>query len=118
MDRTQVQILHIEDDHDMQKYINILLEDFAKITHAETLKSARELLAKQDFDLLIIDFTLPDGSGSELVTELTQKNSSVPIIIFSSHEITNSMFNVEKVFVKGRFQEESLINTVQSICRK
>ena len=109
-------ILHVEDDPYIQTYLNALLSDIADISHVTTIKAARELLARRDFDLMIIDFTLPDGSGSELVAELARNNSTLPIIVFSSHEISDTIINVDRVFVKGRYKEQDLIDTVRGIC--
>ena len=62
----------------------LLIEDDRKITEALTLAFAAEgyktipcrtcadaySKAAEQFDLMIIDITLPDGNGSEIFTEL------------------------------------------------
>jgi DNA-binding NtrC family response regulator len=94
-------ILHVEDDPDLQRYVAVLLSDVANVTAVRTLKEARAAIAKTEYDLFVIDFTLPDGSGSELVIELAKQHPAIPVVVFSAHEITGTVINVSHVFVKG-----------------
>lgn len=116
MNETSKNILHVEDDPDLQHYIAAVLSDIANITAVSTLKEARASVDNANYDLVIIDFTLPDGSGSELVTELATQHPSVPVVVFSTHEVTDTMINVNRAFVKGRFREQDLLETVRSLC--
>lgn len=109
-------ILHVEDSKSFQQYIGALLSGIAEITWAGTLKEARLLIKDSRFDLVLLDFTLPDGSGSDLINELAAKDPTIPIIIFSAHDITNNMINVSRVFVKGQYSEQELIKAVRSLC--
>lgn len=115
MDKNTIRILHVEDDFDLQNYIVAIFSDIADITAVQTLKAARTLLRDNLFDLLLVDFTLPDGSGSELIIELSASHSSMPIVVFSAHEISDTMLNVSAVFVKGRFREQDLIDSVLAL---
>lgn len=109
-------ILHVEDDPELQRYIAAILSDFANITAVGTLKEARASIDKENYDLVIIDFTLPDGSGSELVVDLAKQHASIPVVVFSAHEITDTMINVNRAFVKGRFLEKDLLEAVHQLC--
>lgn len=109
-------ILHVEDDPDLQRYVAVALSDIATVTAVMTLKEARASIAKTKYDLFIIDFTLPDGSGSELVIELAKQNPSIPVVVFSAHEITGTLINVSRVFVKGRFVDQDFVDAVRSLC--
>jgi len=109
-------ILHVEDTKSQQLYIGAILAGIADMTWAGTLKEARSLIKDSRFDLVLIDFTLPDGSGSDLINELAAQDPPIPVIVFSAHELTNNMVNVRNVFVKGHFREQDLIDVVRSIC--
>jgi len=53
---------------------------------AETLTSARKILDKQSFELVILDIGLPDGSGLDLLAELKSKfGNKIKVIIFSNY---------------------------------
>ena len=116
MNGNSKRILHVEDSKSFQQYIGTILSGIAEITWAGTLKEARSLIKDSRFDLVLLDFTLPDGSGSDLIRELAEHDPTIPIIIFSAHDITSSMVNVSKVFVKGQFSEQDLVKTVRSLC--
>jgi len=51
---------------------------------AQTLKQAKELLAKSiPFDLALLDMNLPDGNGMELLVEIRQSESNIPVIFLT-----------------------------------
>jgi DNA-binding response OmpR family regulator len=110
-------ILHIEDDTDFQNYIQTLLSSRAVITQASTLSEASRFVSEGEFDLILLDLTLPDGSGMELVNQLQRKGVSTHVLIFSAHEVTDSVTGAAAVLVKGRFVESDLIATVDGLLR-
>lgn len=77
-------ILLIEDSPDGQFLARRALEDVAELIIAGNLGSARQLLAANEFDVLIVDVQLPDGDGFELCSELIskQQESTRPRIVF------------------------------------
>lgn len=50
------------------------------------IKDAYDKLSTTDFDLVIADLNLPDGSGFDLVHSLRAVNKNVKIIIISAYE--------------------------------
>jgi len=82
----------------------LLIEDDRKITEALTLAFAAEgyktipcrtcadaySKAAEQFDLMIIDITLPDGNGFELFTEL-KKYTSAPAIFLTAKDDEDSI---------------------------
>ena len=82
----------------------LLIEDDRKITEALTLAFAAEgyktipcrtcadaySKAAEQFDLMIIDITLPDGNGFELFTEL-RKYTPTPAIILTAKDDEDSI---------------------------
>ena len=57
-------ILLLEDDTSLAEGLCYFLKKNSYETDAaKTVKAARELLAKKQYDLLLLDVTLPDGLG-------------------------------------------------------
>ncbi|WP_444997260.1 ATP-binding protein [Aliikangiella sp. IMCC44359] len=107
-------ILHIENDTDVIQVACSVLEDFVKFSQATSLAEAKELLAKQHFDLILLDLDLPDGSGEELLEKL-EKNQP-PIIVFSAFTPSQSVIDkINVTLTKSRTTNEQLINTVRQI---
>lgn len=68
---TKMRLLLLEDDSSLGEAItDRLIKEGFKVDWAETLHASRELIKTNDFDLLILDVGLPDGSGFELAEEL------------------------------------------------
>lgn len=77
-------ILLIEDSLDMASLVEMGLSPYT-IQHATTLAMAEELLEKNDYDLVLIDITLPDGNGFDLCLRLSQDSryARVPRILLT-----------------------------------
>ncbi|MEG2017667.1 MAG: response regulator transcription factor [Clostridium sp.] len=80
-------ILIIEDDIALSKGMVLALrnEEY-EFSQAYTLESAREQMKEADFDLIILDVNLPDGSGFEFLGEVREK-SSIPIIMVTANDM-------------------------------
>jgi signal transduction histidine kinase/ActR/RegA family two-component response regulator len=72
--RTGLRILLVEDNDDSRQVLSLLLRRSShEIITANNLESARRAVAEHDFDLLISDIELPDGSGFDLMRELAAR---------------------------------------------
>ncbi len=81
-------VLHIEDDTDIIQITRALIEDHVEYSFATSQAEARQLLAHQQFDLIILDLSLPDGCGFDLLVEI---NNQCPVIIFSANDVDENI---------------------------
>jgi len=74
------QILIVEDDPAMEALAVMAVGVFigARVQTARTLQAARECLARTAIDLALIDLGLPDGSGIDLLHEITAQHGEHP----------------------------------------
>ncbi len=64
-------ILLVEDNNDTLKIMKLLLKKLGfEVITADCVKAALELGSSQQFDLLVSDIGLPDGSGWDIMTNL------------------------------------------------
>ncbi len=107
-------ILHIEDDKDLTDILSTALTHHATLTSATTLDAAHNHLQHRDFDLIILDITLPDGSGLDILSWLNQHSkSTIPVIIFSADEMPHDIAKrVTAALVKSVTSEEKIIHTI------
>jgi DNA-binding NarL/FixJ family response regulator len=81
--------LLIIDDHAVVRRgtMNIIADRFPECTFSEagTLHEARIVLDASIFDLIILDISLPDGNGLELLDYLQTRHASSPVIVLSMH---------------------------------
>ena len=69
-------ILLVEDNEAIVLGLEYLLkEEGYRLLAAEDVKSAREILAKEQPDLVLLDVALPDGTGFDLCREIKAKGS-------------------------------------------
>ena len=110
-------VLHVDDDPDLLQVTASALSGAAQIVSAENLQAARSALARQRPDLVILDLGLADGSGPDLLPELTDKmGRSIPVIIYSAPETNSDLVHrVEAVLIKSRTSLELLTKTVHRL---
>ncbi|KTD50032.1 sensory box histidine kinase/response regulator [Legionella quinlivanii] len=107
-------ILHVEDDIDMQKVVRTVLETEANLTSVSTLHEAKEVLEKQQFDLIILDLLLPDGSGTQLLPVLAEKK--FPVIVYSNTELDQEYSKyVVDALVKAKTTNDDLLNKIRHL---
>lgn len=73
-------ILYVEDDLSLIDGLQYTLEASGyMVDNAKTVKEALALFRKNTYDLLLLDVTLPDGTGFD-VCKAVRNSSTVPII--------------------------------------
>lgn len=110
-------ILHVEDDPDVLQIVSVILQDIADVVAAHTLHQARLLLQQHDYDLVILDPMLPDGSGTDLLPLLRQGAAHpIPVVLFSAREEEpHILHQVNAALVKSRTSNEQLLETITAI---
>ena len=85
MDTTKQTILIIEDDAGLIELLNdSILECGYSTLCASTAKDAFDQLKKNTVDLILLDFSLPDMTGKEFISELKTTSAVVPPFIVAT----------------------------------
>lgn len=79
-------ILLLEDDITLGNGIKMVLKD-AQVILVHTLEDARKTLKNNEFDLLILDINLPDGSGLDLMKEQKNLSPETPVILLTANDM-------------------------------
>lgn len=79
-------ILIIDDEEQLRKLLAriITLEGFT-VTEAGNIKTATEILARQQIDVALCDVRLPDGNGVEFVKTIKTKYPAVETILITAY---------------------------------
>ena len=81
--RSDLRVLLVEDHESSRAMLTRLLERRGyHVAAAETIEQAHRLMNEHEFDLLISDLGLPDGSGHDLVKEI-RRRKVIPAIALS-----------------------------------
>lgn len=80
-----MRLLLVEDTADVAEAIAL---SFARagdtLDCAFDLKQARSSLSLQQYDVLILDINLPDGSGKDLLRELRRERNTIPVLMLTA----------------------------------
>lgn len=88
------QLLIIEDDKDLNQGLSKALKaDNRQIISCQDLKTAREQLLCGSVSLVLLDINLPDGSGLELLQEIKQNASDIPVILLTANDTDIDIVN-------------------------
>jgi two-component system OmpR family response regulator len=89
-----MRILVVEDTPGLGEAIHDQLHDEGyAVDWVQTLESARSCLQSTQYDLLLLDLMLPDGSGLSLLKELRVKNTSLPVMIMTAKDQITDRIN-------------------------
>jgi PAS domain S-box-containing protein len=107
-------ILHIEDDQSLTAIVREALSHNAIVTSARSVAAARHQLAEKQFDAVILDVTLPDGSGMELLPMTAPAGKRPPLTVsYTADEPSRSLRSaVDVALVKSRHSVTQLMVTV------
>jgi CheY-like chemotaxis protein len=108
-------ILHIEDTPIMTELVADIIGSYADITTAASVQEAKSLLPANQYDLVILDLTLPDGSGLDLVDSIKKYNPDLPILIHSAHDVSDNIYNVDAVISKSYTEKENFFTTIKRL---
>ncbi|KAF1688899.1 sigma-54-dependent Fis family transcriptional regulator [Pseudoxanthomonas koreensis] len=77
--------LIVDDERDIRELLVLTLGRMGlRVDTAANLSEARELLARNPYDLCFTDMRLPDGSGIELVGEIARNHPQTPVAMITA----------------------------------
>ncbi len=77
-------ILLVEDDADMTKLLNLhFRKQLFRFTSCADGEEAMDKISKENFDLIMLDVTLPDINGMDLCKKLRENNVHTPIMMLT-----------------------------------
>jgi CheY-like chemotaxis protein/putative methionine-R-sulfoxide reductase with GAF domain len=111
-------LLLVEDDPYSRHSIKKLLDSSdVQISEAENGQAALDILKENDFDCIILDLTLPDMTGFEVLSKLNGNVASkkCPVIIYTGRDLTQKehrelMKYADSIIVKGVKSPDRLLD--------
>jgi len=79
-------ILVIDDEAEIREGLELLLSSEGySVGSAETAEAGLARLEQEPFDLLLLDVSLPDRNGLELLREIRQRDADLPIVLITAY---------------------------------
>lgn len=118
-------ILIVDDEESIAIFLEELLKSYNyKVTYTTSSKQALEIFksAPIDFDLIITDQTMPEMTGIEMIKQILQINTDIPIILCSGYsENIDEKLALEvgcAKYMKKPVRSQSLIQTLHDILNR
>lgn len=118
-----MQILVLEDDPALADVLRRgLTEEGHAVLGADTLAAARELLALHEPAVLLVDRTLPDGDGLDLVRSLRAKGDRRPVLVLTARdavrERVEGLYGGADDYLSKPFVFEELLARLAAVARR
>jgi len=117
-------ILLVEDDKTFIQILQgFLVKKGFEVDAINCIKDAVSTLEKKEYQLILLDYRLPDGVGLDLIKLLRSKNNRTPIIVITSFLDIRTAVNAVKMgafdyITKPIMPDELLMIIHQAICKK
>lgn len=112
----------ITDDHAVvrQGLKQILLEEFtrAEFGEATNAQEAIERVWKENWDVVVLDITMPGRSGLEVLKEIRKSRPKLPVLVLSMHPEDQFAVRILKIGASGYMTKESAPNELVGAVRK
>ncbi|MEP2919110.1 MAG: ATP-binding protein [Sulfitobacter sp.] len=97
-----LKVLHIEADGDFCDVIAAGFAGVADVTSAHTLVEARQVLEAEEWDAIIVDLTLPDGTIFNLLDRICESHPCAQIVSLSSETPTSQDGRISSRLIKSQ----------------
>ena len=108
----------VDDDPAICRIIHRMLSDEqCKVETSQSVADALQAIEQESFDVYVIDYKLPDGSGLDVAERVRSKWGATPIIFISGYDPSAVALRAEKLgiadFLKKPFSRELICNAVK-----
>ena len=106
-------VLIVEDSESYQKILIEHLEKTHNLTITDTINKAKDLLSKESYDFIILDFFLIDGISSKVLQFMEEEGIKIPTIVISAEDEINISSSLA-----GSSNLECIVNksNIEQIC--
>ncbi len=117
-----MKVLIIEDEPDIAAFLKKGLEaELCVVEHASTGKGGITLAQNATFDVIVLDFHLPDMRGDAISAEIRKHKPSIPILVLSverNMDIKIDMLSICDDYVTKPFSLRELVTRLRALTRR
>lgn len=111
-----LKILLAEDDSDIADLVKMMLsERGVEVKHVENGALALDVLAAEQFDLVLMDIHMPIMTGYEAIEALRARNNKTPVVVMSASALENDRSRAEELGCNGYLVKPVEIDDLLSI---
>jgi DNA-binding response OmpR family regulator len=118
-----MKILIVEDQQRLGQFLERGLKEQAyTVKWLRTCAEARDALADSPYDVILLDLTLPDGDGIDLLREWRKNSFNEPVLILSARDAVEDRIKGLNVgaddYLPKPFSFEELLARIRSLVRR
>ena len=121
----KIRILVLEHSDEDFQALNRILADHAQIqfSRAKSIEESFQVLAQRQFDIILLEYLLPDGNGVDFLQRLSSEGLDIPVVVVTGHgdEMTAATIIQMGAFdylTKDRINDESISRTIANTLEK
>src|SRR6202049_1785896 len=92
--------------------------DMQVLGEAQNVQEVFQLLRQRDWDVIVLDLTMPGGSGLEVLRDLKEMRPALPVLILTMHPEDQFAMRVLKAGAAGYVTKESAPEQLVQAIRK
>src|SRR5579884_3619365 len=113
-------ILIIDDEAAIRESLETLLEmENYAVTLATTAEEGLSRIAEQPFDLVLLDFALPDRNGLEILRDIRDRDPLLPVIMITAYGTVENAVRAMQAgannFIQKPWDNEKLLADVRAV---
>jgi diguanylate cyclase (GGDEF)-like protein len=117
MDDKIIKVLYVEDEMDHAILIRELIEEIKNVhyelTHVQNLNETLLELNNNNYDIILLDLSLPDEQGVDTVARVCEQAPDIPVVVMSGTDdetmaIKALQKGAQEYLVKGKVQSHAL----------
>lgn len=108
-------VLCVEDNPEVRELVATILDEF-EMVFASGVANGWRLFNDAKYSLIVLDYSLDDGTGTQLCERIRAIDMQTPIVFISGHpditEIQIKMVGAQRLIPKARFDFVELLSSV------
>jgi len=112
------QVLVVDDDDTVCRIVRRMLSgEEHEVRAANSVAAALKIIEQESFDVYVLDYRLPDGSGLDVAGRIREKRGAAPIILMSGYDPSVVALRADQLritdFLQKPFSRKTLCETVK-----
>jgi DNA-binding NtrC family response regulator len=114
----RLKILIVDDEPVFLEVMSMRINEWGySLIKAENSKEAIEALKKNNPDIILLDYKLPDKDGIATLKEMRKINKRIPVIMFTAYPDTEAMKEADRLAVSAFIPKLSAYSDLKSSLR-
>ncbi len=121
----KIRILILEHSDDDFEALRRILEDHSQIefSRAKSIEESLQILTQRQFDIILLEYLLPDGNGVDFLQRLSAEGLDIPVVVVTGHGDEMTAATIIQVgaydyLTKERIDDESISRTIANTLEK